>query len=81
MSGSAVREALTSSIEGIEESALRNSIEKICSALSLALEKSTPDAWAVEINLGFKAGLKVPILMSGEANAALKVSMSWKKPI
>ncbi len=70
---------LSGSIERIAASDIRRGIESICDAVSGALIKAGPDSWSVELNLGFKANAKVPVLMSGEANAALKVTLNWKK--
>jgi hypothetical protein len=58
---------------------LQQGIETICAAVSAAMAKLSPDNASAEFSLGFKAGLKVPVLMSGEANAALKVTLSWKR--
>jgi hypothetical protein len=58
----------------------REGVATVCAAVSEALKDVSPESWSVEINLGFKAGLKVPVLISGEANAALKVVMNWKRP-
>lgn len=59
---------------------LERGISNLCSTLMQALQKAAPDAWSVEFNLGFKAAGGVPVLLSGEGNAALKVTLSWKKP-
>jgi hypothetical protein len=80
VAGSTLATVANTAVEGIEASDIRRGIEAISSAVSMALENAAPETWTVELNLGFKAGLKVPVLMSGEANAALKVTMNWKKP-
>ena len=72
-------DTITHSIERIAASDIQRGIESICSAVGSALIGAAPDSWSVELNLGFKANAKVPVLMSGEANAALKVTMNWKK--
>ena len=54
-------------------------LQVIASSIRAAMDKAAPDSWSVELNVGFKAGVKVPILMSGEANAALKVTLNWKR--
>lgn len=58
-----------------------NSLSVICAAIGKAMREASPDAWTVEFSLGFKAGAKVPILVSSELNGVLKVSLSWKKPV
>ena len=62
----------------IDSEQLAHGISDISAVIGKAMEKATPDTWSVEFNIGFKAGLKVPVLLSGEANAALKVTLSWK---
>lgn len=71
--------AASREVESIDTAAVQSGIAAICSAVGAGLQNAGPDSWAVEINLGFKAGLKLPVLMSGEANAALKVTMNWTK--
>jgi hypothetical protein len=54
-------------------------LQSISTAVVTAMERIAPDSWSVELNVGFKAGSGVPVLMSGEANAALKVTLNWKR--
>lgn len=58
---------------------LQQGLVAVAQAVSGAMEKIAPDSATVEFSLGFKAGAKVPVLMSGEANSALKVTLSWKR--
>ena len=44
-----------------------------------AMKAAQPDSCTVEFSLGVKGGSKIPIILSGEASAALKVSLTWKK--
>ena len=53
-------------------------IENVCAAVKKAMERTAPESCDVEFSLGFKAGAKIPVLLSGEANAALKVTLRWK---
>ena len=67
-------------VEEIGSAELQGSLARICGAIGSAMREASPDAWSVEFSLGFKAGAKVPVLLSGEANAALKITLNWKKP-
>lgn len=44
-----------------------------------AMKLAQPDSCTVEFSLGVKGGSKIPIILSGEASAAFKVSLTWKK--
>jgi Trypsin-co-occurring domain 1 len=67
------------SLAEVSNADLQRGIESVCSAVTAALAKSAPDSCDVEFSLGFKAGAKVPILMAGEANGSLKVTLRWKR--
>lgn len=62
----------------VDSEQLARGISDISAVIGKAMQEASPDAWSVEFNVGFKAGLKVPVLLSGEANAALKVTLNWK---
>ena len=53
-------------------------IERISLAINAGLSKASPQSCTVELNLGFKAGVKVPVIMSGEANSGIKITLSWE---
>jgi hypothetical protein len=67
-------------VSAIDTDELKRGIEQICAALTQAMRAAAPEAWTVEFGLGFKASGGVPILLSGESNVALKITLSWKKP-
>jgi hypothetical protein len=69
-----------SKVIDLDADELSRDLETVTHAVTNAMGHATVDAWAVELSIGFKAGVKVPVLMSGEANAAIKVTLSWKKP-
>jgi hypothetical protein len=71
--------AVVKQIADVSAVDLQQGIESICAVITAAMTKVAPDSCSAEFSLGFKAGLKVPVLMSGEANAALKVTLSWKR--
>lgn len=68
-------------ISSIDANELKQGITSICATVTSAIESIAPDTCSVELNIGFKAGVKIPVLMSGEANAALKVTLGWKKTL
>lgn len=65
--------------ESFSPDEIQAAIERICNAVTTALTKVSPESCAVEFGLGFKAGAKVPVLLNGEANAAFKITLTWKK--
>lgn len=73
--------AISKQIADISAKDLQQGIETVCAAITAAMSKASPDSCSAEFSLGFKAGMKVPVLMSGEANAALKVTLSWKRNV
>lgn len=45
-----------------------------------AVKEQSPSEWGVELNIGFKGKTSpIPVVLSGEASAALKVHAKWKK--
>lgn len=78
---SSEREQLVSvrSLAEVSNANLQRGIESVCSAVTAALVKAAPESCDVEFSLGFKAGAKVPVLMAGEANGSLKVTLRWKR--
>jgi hypothetical protein len=58
---------------------LRDGIVNVCAAVLKAMEQAAPESCDIEFSMGFKAGVKIPVLVSGEANAALKVTLRWKR--
>lgn len=78
VSGQAPTEVLDL-VTSIGSDELERGLALICRTVTSALRSASPDTCSVELNIGFKANAKVPILMSGEANAALKVTLGWKK--
>jgi hypothetical protein len=46
-----------------------------------SLKDNAPDEWGVELSIGFKGTTNpIPVIVSGEANAAIKVNAKWVKP-
>jgi hypothetical protein len=78
-SANAGQRDISRQIADISVKDLQQGIETVCAAVTAAMSKVSPDSCSAEFSLGFKAGMKVPVLLSGEANAALKVTLSWKR--
>jgi Trypsin-co-occurring domain 1 len=58
---------------------LQNLLAAVTGPIKQALDANAPDTWSIELSLGFKADGGVPFLAKGEANAAVKLSATWKK--
>lgn len=60
---------------------LKNTLQGIVNTVHDGIKKNQPDEWTLELNIGFKGKVNpIPVLLSGESNAALKLSATWKKP-
>jgi Trypsin-co-occurring domain 1 len=73
---------LTSAVEEALDamSSLKAGLKDIAESIKYAIEASTPAAWKLEVNIGFKGKTSpIPIVLSGEANAALKLQIEWKR--
>jgi Trypsin-co-occurring domain 1 len=61
-------------------SSLRTSISALVNTTSEAFAETLPAEWSMEINIGFKGKSNpIPVILSGEANASLKVTAKWQK--
>lgn len=58
---------------------LQASIKRIVRAVAGALHDAGPSEWSVEFGISFKSSAGIPVLVSGEAGANLKVVLSWKR--
>lgn len=59
---------------------LRANIIAVASEVNAAFAASAPEEWSVEVNIGFKGKVNpVPVIVSGEAEASLKVVAKWKR--
>ena len=73
---------LTGTAERLSDAArmLRETLQGIVGSLNEAIQEHQPDEWGVELNIGFKGKADfIPVILSSEANAALKVHAKWKK--
>lgn len=59
---------------------LKTGLKDIAEMVKDAISASAPAAWKLEVNIGFKGKTSpIPIVLSGEANAALKLQIEWKR--
>ena len=59
---------------------LRQNLSGIFETVAESVKAKQPDEWGVEVNIGFKGKTNpVPVILSGEANAAIKVHAKWTK--
>jgi len=60
---------------------LRASIGGMAEAVRASLAGHAPDEWSLELGIGFKGTTQpLPVILSGSAEAALKVKAVWKRP-
>ncbi|CAK8713233.1 hypothetical protein KKHLCK_02270 [Candidatus Electrothrix laxa] len=59
---------------------LRQSLSSIFETVAESVKEKQPDEWGVEVNIGFKGKTNpIPVILSGEANASIKVHAKWSK--
>jgi hypothetical protein len=72
-------DAVAGSIIATSLDELEGSLAAISGAVAKALERVAPDEWSVEFGIGFKGTAGLPVIVSGETTANLKVTMSWRR--
>lgn len=58
---------------------LKSNISTLTSGIRDAMDSSKPDEWSLDFNIGFKGEAGIPLITKGEANAALRVNVKWKR--
>ena len=59
---------------------LRDNIELMAEQVHQAFQARKPQEWTMEVSIGFKGKVNpIPFIAGGEADAALKVSATWKE--
>lgn len=59
---------------------LRNSLQGVFRMIHSSMKDSSPDEWGAELTIGFKGKTNpIPVFVSGEANAAIKIHAKWIK--
>ena len=60
--------------------ALQQNIKTLSETVHKSFEANQPEEWTLEINIGFKGNVSpIPVILSGEASGAIKVTATWKK--
>jgi len=60
--------------------ALQQNIKTLAQTVHKSFEANQPEEWSLEINIGFKGKISpIPVILSGEASSAIKVTAKWKK--
>lgn len=59
---------------------LQGTLKGVFEAVHESVKGKSPSEWGVEINIGFKGTTSpIPVIVSGEASASIKVHAKWKK--
>ncbi|MCP4109635.1 MAG: hypothetical protein GY749_29630, partial [Desulfobacteraceae bacterium] len=59
---------------------LKKTLSSAAETVHEGIQKAEPDEWTLELNIGFKGKANpVPVILSGESNAAIKVTAKWFK--
>ncbi len=59
---------------------LQNNIGTLANTVYDSFKSHQPDEWTLELNVGFKGKTSpIPVILSGEASGAIKVTAKWKK--
>src|SRR4051794_10626019 len=70
--------AVSTALEAM--TSLQTGLRDIVKNIKDAIEDSGPTAWKVEISIGFKGKTSpIPVILSSEADAALRLSIEWKQ--
>lgn len=59
---------------------LQQSIKTLAETMHESFQTHQPEEWSLELNIGFKGKANpIPVILSGEASGAIKVTATWKK--
>lgn len=58
---------------------LRGTLKTLSKNIQAGFADTPPESWQLELNIGFKGVLAVPVLLKDGAEAALKITATWKK--
>jgi hypothetical protein len=61
--------------------AMRDTIAALAETVHQGIAHLAPDEWKMEVTLGFKGKTGIPYVAEGEANGAVKISATWKRPL
>src|SRR5436853_7782792 len=76
--GSEAVSAVDSALDAF--TSLEVGLRDIVARLGAAVAESKPSSWKLEVSIGFKGKTTpIPVILSGEAEAALKLQMEWTR--
>jgi hypothetical protein len=59
---------------------LQQNIKTIAETVHASFQAHQPEEWTLELNIGFKGKASpIPVILSGEASGAIKVTAKWLK--
>ena len=59
---------------------LQQNIKTIAETVHASFQAHQPEEWTLELNIGFKGKASpIPVILSGEATGAIKVTAKWLK--
>ncbi|GEM_PF-1960746 len=58
---------------------LRGTLRTLSKNIQAGFAETPPETWQLELNIGFKGALAIPVLLTDGAEAALKITATWKK--
>lgn len=77
--GAELTSTATKTIDALK--ALKGMLGGVFDSVHEAIRERSPDEWSVELNIGFKGKVDaIPVIVSGESNASIKVLAKWVKP-
>jgi hypothetical protein len=60
---------------------LKDTLRGVFDVVHASLKDHAPDEWGAELNISFKGTTSpIPVIVSGESGAAIKVHAKWVKP-
>jgi hypothetical protein len=58
---------------------LRGTLRTLSKNIRAGFADTPPETWQVELSIGFQGALAIPVLLKDGAQAALKITATWKK--
>lgn len=59
--------------------AVQQTIQSLAETVYNGFQSHQPNEWTLELNIGFKGKTAIPVIVSGEASAAIKLTAKWCK--
>ncbi|MCI0653192.1 MAG: hypothetical protein L0Y39_01755 [Methylococcaceae bacterium] len=59
---------------------MQRNIKALAETVHASFQANQPEEWSLESNIGFKGKTSpIPVILSGEASGAIKVTATWRK--